>query len=119
MFEILVVDSFDAAHCIRGYKGSCEKLHGHTYKVEARFRKAGLDDQGLSIDFREAKSSLKYILDYLDHTFINDLPEFQVDNASAENIAKFIYSRLKETFNEALYNVTVWETPTSAVTYWE
>lgn len=119
VFEICVLDSFDAAHCIRGYQGSCERLHGHTYKVEARFRKAGLDDQGLSLDFRVVKSRLSEVTDYLDHTYINELPEFEVDNASAENIAKFIYHRLKESFTDAVYSVTVWETPTSAVTYWE
>jgi 6-pyruvoyltetrahydropterin/6-carboxytetrahydropterin synthase len=119
MFKILVIDTFDAAHCIRGYQGSCERVHGHTYKIEAKFRKSGLDDIGLSIDFRTVKSCLKDILGYLDHTFINELPEFKVDNASAENIAKFIYNRLKESFADEVYQITVWETPTSAVTYWE
>jgi 6-pyruvoyltetrahydropterin/6-carboxytetrahydropterin synthase len=119
VFEILVLDTFDSAHCIRGYQGSCERIHGHTYKVEARLRKAELDEQGLSFDFRLVKARLAKILDYLDHTFINDLPEFQVDNASAENISRFIYNRLKEHFGESVYSVTVWETPTSAATYWD
>lgn len=119
MFEILVLDTFDAAHCIRGYQGSCERVHGHTYKVELRLRKADLDSQGLSIDFKLVKSHLREVTSYLDHNFINELPEFKVDNASAENIAKFIYNRLKEPFGKLIHSVTVWETPTSAVSYWE
>ena len=35
MFEILAEEKFDAAHCLRGYSGNCERLHGHTYKVQA------------------------------------------------------------------------------------
>ena len=118
MFEISIEDTFDAAHCLRGYDGNCSRLHGHTYKVCASFRSGELDTSGMSMDFRVAKKVLKPVLGYLDHQYINDLPEFSIDNPTAENLARFIYNRVKSQLPQ-LYSVSVWETPTSCATYFE
>ncbi|MDH7601045.1 MAG: 6-carboxytetrahydropterin synthase QueD [Armatimonadota bacterium] len=118
MYEISIEDTFDSAHSLREYTGACRNLHGHTYRVTARFRLSQLDETGMALDFRKAKESLRSVLDYLDHKYINDLPEFAVQNPTAENIARFIYERLKP--NEPhLYSVSVWETATSCATYFE
>jgi len=118
MYEITVERSFDSAHCLRDYQGNCSRLHGHTYRVIARFRFASLDASGMTVDFRKVKQSLKAITDYLDHQYINDLPEFSVHNPTAENMAKFIYDRMKPDYTQ-LFSVGVWETPTSCATYYE
>ena len=118
MYEIAIEDTFDAAHCLRGYQGSCQRLHGHTYRVKIVFRIRSLDSLGMAIDFRQAKAHLKSALDYLDHQYINELPEFSILNPTAENISKFIYDRIKVEHSD-LYNVTVWETPTSSATYFD
>jgi len=118
MYEITVDDTFDAAHCLRDYSGSCRNLHGHTYRVSARFRLAGLDEYGMALDFRKAKEALRAVTDYLDHTYMNELPEFAAQNPTAENIARFIFDRLKTT-QPAIASVSVWETATSCATYFE
>lgn len=118
MYEIAVEHSFDAAHCLRDYDGSCRQLHGHTYRVRAAFRAESLEQTGLAVDFRAAKRLLKQTLDYLDHQYINDLPEFESLNPTAENIAKFIFDRVKGA-NPLLFSVSVWETPTSCATYYD
>ncbi len=118
MFEISIEDSFDAAHSLREYTGACRHLHSHTYKVMARFRLSQLDDMGMALDFRRAKEMLRSVIDYLDHKYINELPEFEVRNPTAENIAQFIYEKLKSK-EPHLYSVTVWETATSCATYFE
>ena len=118
MFEILIEDTFDAAHCLRGYQGDCERLHGHTYRAQVYIRSETLDGQGMSVDFRKAKAELGKALSQLDHSYLNDLPAFQESNPSAENLAKLVYSELSKTFPGQVHRVTVWETPTSAVTYW-
>ncbi|MCX8052438.1 MAG: 6-carboxytetrahydropterin synthase QueD [Armatimonadetes bacterium] len=118
MYEITIEDTFDAAHCLREYSGTCRNLHGHTYRVCARFRYTKLDESGIALDFRKAKQALRNVTDYLDHTYMNELPEFSVQNPTAENIARFIYCRLKETHPE-LASVSVWETATSCATYYE
>ena len=88
MYEIIVEDTFDSAHCLRGYEGPCERLHGHTYKVQACFKFKELQSSGMAIDFKFAKKALKQITDKLDHTMINELEPFKSINPTAENIAK-------------------------------
>ena len=118
MYEIAVEDTFDAAHCLRGYAGSCQRLHGHTYRVTASFRFASLEESGMAIDFRAAKDLLRTALDYMDHRYINELPEFSAQNPTAENIARFIFDRIKEQ-NAQLHSVSVRETAASCATYSE
>ena len=117
-YKITVENTFDAAHCIRGYTGSCERLHGHTYRVRACFKYESLDQAGMAIDFRVAKAALNSALDYMDHRYINELPEFSAQNPTAENVAKFIFDRIK-TLEGGIYSVSVWETPTSCATYYQ
>ncbi|MDO8681894.1 MAG: 6-carboxytetrahydropterin synthase QueD [Armatimonadota bacterium] len=119
MFEILIEDSFDAAHNLRGYQGNCERLHGHTYRTQVFIRGKSLDEQGMSIDFRQAKTELASALAQLDHQYLNDLPLFQVENPSAENLARYIYNAMDKSFPGHVHRVTVWETPTSAASYWK
>ena len=118
MYEITIEDTFDSAHCLRGYDGQCSNLHGHTYRVQARFRFRELDASGMTVDFRKAKESLRSATDYLDHAYINELPEFSIHNPTAERIARFIFDCVKAIHSE-LASVSVWETPTSCATYYE
>lgn len=117
MYEIAVEDTFDAAHCLPDYQGSCRQLHGHTYRVKARFRVGSLENSGMAIDFRAAKTVLRSVLEYMDHCYINELPEFSAQNPTAENIARFIFERI-QTQHDQVWSVSVWETPTSCATYY-
>ena len=117
MYELTVEDTFDAAHYLRGYQGACERLHGHTYRIQATLRTPDINDTGISVDFRDIKSGLKDIVAELDHQCLNDLPVFSTTNPSAENIAKYIFDRLSALFGGRVFKVTVWETPTSAAAY--
>jgi len=122
MYEILIKGDFSSAHNLRGYKGRCEEVHGHSWKVEARFEKEDLNDIGISVDFVTLKSRLKNILKKLDHTHLNKIGAFKTINPSAENIARFIYVKLKDSIKEKglfLKSVSVWESETSCATYYE
>jgi 6-pyruvoyltetrahydropterin/6-carboxytetrahydropterin synthase len=122
MYEILIKGDFSSAHNLRGYKGRCEAVHGHTWKVEARFEKAELNDIGISVDFVILKSKLRNILKKLDHTHLNKIAVFKKQNPSAENIARHIYAKLKVSIKEKgliLKSVSVWESETSCATYYE
>ena len=52
MYEVLVKSGFSGAHHLRGYRGRCEKLHGHNWNVEARFETDTLDDIGMAMILR-------------------------------------------------------------------
>ncbi len=120
MYEISVERHFDAAHFLRGYKGKCEALHGHRFKVVARVSAPGLDDIGLAYDFTDLKQHLDDILSRFDHTCLNEVPPFDEINPSSENIAATIYDELGRRLAAAplsLSGVEVWESPNTGVTY--
>ena len=120
MFAIAVEMDFDAAHSLRGYKGKCETLHGHCFKVVATVKGNKLDDIGLAYDFTLLKKNLGEIIAKYDHTNLNDVSPFTRINPSSENIAVTIYNELKEELTGApvsLDNIEVWESPHSRVTY--
>lgn len=110
-------DTFDAAHCLPDDTGNCRRLHGHTYRVAARFRFGSIDGAGMAIDFREAKAALRDVLGEFDHQYINDLPAFAGRNPTAESIAEYICRRIGGRL-PSVYSVSVWETATSCATYY-
>jgi len=122
MYEILIKSDFSGAHNLRGYKGRCEKLHGHNWKIEARFETDTLDKIGMAVDFKILKSKLKNVLKKVDHAYLNKLNAFKRENPSAENIAKYIYEGLRSSIRKkglSLKSVSVWESETSCATYYE
>ncbi|MDH7568173.1 MAG: 6-carboxytetrahydropterin synthase QueD [Armatimonadota bacterium] len=113
MFEIGARVHFDAAHCLRGYAGKCERLHGHRFEVEAVVAADKLDSVGLAFDFADLKRLLRELCEELDHTNLNELPAFQEQNTSSENLARYCYQRLASGLpsHVRLRWVTVWESP--------
>ena len=121
MFEVSVEQTFAAGHALRNYKGKCENVHGHNYRVRITIQGDQLDSTGLLVDFLDVKSLIGDVVDYLDHQFINDLPPFTELNPSAENIAKYFYDRLsgglKNDVPVRVAEVKIWETDTSSAVY--
>lgn len=122
MYEICVEDDFSAAHNLRDYKGKCEKLHGHNYRVQVFIRGEKLDKSGLLADFVEIKKALKKVLDKLDHRYLNEVPPFDKLNPTAENISQYIFESYQSPVTShqlQVYKVTVWESDTSSASYTE
>jgi 6-pyruvoyltetrahydropterin/6-carboxytetrahydropterin synthase len=121
LFEVKIICDFAAAHLLRNFRGKCEHLHGHNWKVEVVVRGHRLNESEILLDFGELKQAAREIMDELDHKFLNDLPAFKTLNPSSENIAKYIYKRLSERFNGNafwVYSVSAWESPSSCATYY-
>ena len=47
MFEVSVEQTFAAGHALRNYKGKCENVHGHNYRVRVTLEGPQLDAIGL------------------------------------------------------------------------
>jgi len=121
MFDAKVILRFSAAHFLKDYPGNCARLHGHNWKVIATVRTEELNELGFVIDFRDLKKELRSILDEIDHSLINDHPYFKKINPSSENIAKWIFKKLKvkiENNRLTLFSVEVAETENSSVIYY-
>jgi 6-pyruvoyltetrahydropterin/6-carboxytetrahydropterin synthase len=121
MFEVTVEQTFAAGHALRNYRGKCENVHGHNYRVRVTVQGNQLDGTGLLVDFLDVNRLISGTVEYLDHQFINDLPPFDDLNPSAENIAKYFYERiaggLKSEVDARVSQVQVWETDTSSAVY--
>jgi len=121
MYKVKVVSGFSAAHFLREYKGKCEELHGHNWKVEAHVASEQLDALGMVMDFTELKNLLAEVISEFDHVLINDLEYFKQHNPTSEYIAFYIFNKLKAKLSEPLVldQVRVWEKDTSCATYHE
>ena len=120
MYEITVLSHFSAAHRLRYLHGKCEELHGHNWKIEVVLSSDRLNKEGVVIDFQILKQKLEKVLKPLDHTYLNDLPYFSGEEPSSENIAKYIFDKLKKDLKghrAHLKRVTAWESETACATY--
>ena len=118
MFRLRVEATFDAAHnVLASFSGKCEKLHGHTWRVELFVLGEKIDQNGMVIDFSILKSALEKITEKLDHTYLNEIKE--IGNPTSENIAKYIFDGLKKTLPKTpnLEKIRVWESPKSWCEY--
>lgn len=122
MYEVSVDETFAAAHNLRNYKGKCENLHGHNYKVRVTLAGKELDAAGLLYDFVHLKQVIQGVIRSLDHKYLNELPPFDVLNPSAENIARFVYDQTAKQLHAnangtGVASITVWESDVTSATY--
>jgi len=124
MYELTVEASFSAAHQLRDYKGRCERLHGHNWRVQVTIASERLNEIGIAMDFHELRRIINDTISGLDHSFLNELFPFTEINPSSENIAKWIYDSIKKKIEKDhkginLTSVTVFESDTASATYYE
>jgi 6-pyruvoyltetrahydropterin/6-carboxytetrahydropterin synthase len=122
MFEVAVEQGFASAHALRNYKGRCENVHGHNWKVRVVIEGEKLDETGMLVDFLDVKSWMGEILDRIDHQFLNEIPPFDVVNPSAENIAEYFYRQMTGRLQVMpvpvrIREVKIWETEIQSATY--
>lgn len=105
--------TFDAAHFLTKYHGKCENLHGHTYRLRVTVE-GPVGEEGMVVDFKVLKNLVKEkVIDKYDHQSLNDFFE----NPSAELIAIQVWNDLVKELPVKLYEVILWETADSFVTY--
>jgi len=109
--------TMSSAHFLPFYAGECSNVHGHTWRIRARWRCLTTDKDavGIAIDFKALKIALRVVTRKLDHNLLNKT----ILQPTAENIAEHIYHELQKsaTASEHLLDVQVYESPTSSVRY--
>jgi len=122
MFEVSVEQVFAAGHALRNYKGKCENIHGHNWRVQVVIEGERLDDTGLLVDFIDVKDLMGSVIARLDHQFLNEVAPFDVTNPSAENIAEYFYQEMRAGLAGTpvpvkIREVKIWETDIQSATY--
>ena len=99
MYEVTVKTGFSAAHQLRYYDGKYENLHGHNWTAIVTVETNELDKIGLGVDFVVLKKNVADILSRLDYKNINEVPPFDTENPSAENISRWLFGELATLIN--------------------
>jgi 6-pyruvoyl-tetrahydropterin synthase len=97
MFSVTVRDHMMIAHSLRGAAfGPAQRLHGATYVIDATFRRADLDADGVVVDIGRASDALRAVLADLDYRNLDAEPAFADLNTTTEQLARVIADRLVE-----------------------
>jgi 6-pyruvoyl-tetrahydropterin synthase len=97
VFSVTVRDHMMIAHSLRGEMfGPAQRLHGATYVVDATFRRAALDADGVVVDIGRAAEELRAVVAELNYRNLDDEPAFAGVNTSTEALARVIADRLAE-----------------------
>jgi 6-pyruvoyltetrahydropterin/6-carboxytetrahydropterin synthase len=99
MYDVTVKTGFAAAHQLRLYDGKYENLHGHNWTAQVTVEADELDPIGVGIDFVKLKAMVEKNLSELNYHNINEVPPFDEQNPSAENIARWLFLKLKVEVN--------------------
>ncbi len=114
--EIYKAFHIEAAHRLpnvpAGHK--CSRLHGHSFQVQIHVSGPVDSKAGWVMDFADLKAAFMPLFEILDHHCLNDIPG--LDNPTSENLARWIWTRLKPSL-PALSKVVIAETCTSGCVY--
>jgi 6-pyruvoyl-tetrahydropterin synthase len=97
VFSVTVRDHVMIAHSLPGEVfGPAQRLHGATYVVDAAFRRAELDADGIVVDIGRAAAGLRAVLADLNYRNLDDEPDFAGVTTSTEVLARTIADRLAD-----------------------
>jgi len=115
MYRISKQFSFSASHILDHLPSDhpCARIHGHNYLVTTHLKSDSLNQYGFVKDYKSLAFVKQMIDETLDHQHLNDR---MCVPPTSENIARFLYDRLKPEIPE-LYAVEVSETPQTTCIY--
>jgi 6-pyruvoyl-tetrahydropterin synthase len=97
VFSVTVRDHMMIAHSLRGEVfGPAQRLHGATYVVDATFRRADLDSDGIVVDIGRAAEALRAVVGELSYRNLDDEADFAGTNTTTEALAKHVADRLAD-----------------------
>jgi len=121
MISVTKIFRFEYAHRLPFYNGECNRLHGHSGKLEVEVTADGLvgggHDRGMVVDFRKLSELVeKEVIQLLDHSCLNDYSS----NPTCEIMLSWIVDRLRAPLRDAglaLVSLRMWETETTFATW--
>jgi 6-pyruvoyl-tetrahydropterin synthase len=97
VFSVTIRDHMMIAHSLRGEVfGPAQGLHGATYVVDATFRRATLDADGIVVDIGRAGQVVRAVLGELGYRNLDDEAELADLNTTTEELARVVADRLAD-----------------------
>jgi 6-pyruvoyl-tetrahydropterin synthase len=121
VFGVTVRDHMMIAHSLRGETfGPAQRLHGATYVVDATFRRAELDADGIVVDIGRATEELRAVVSALTYRNLDYEPALSGINTTTETLARLVADRLAERMHDIVLDgitVTLHESHIASATY--
>ena len=95
MFTIRVEIRFRASHQLTLPDGSKEPVHHHDWVVTAEVGSKKLDNMGVVMNFQKLKAMMESAVADFDNAAVESVDYFRQNNPSAENVARYIYEKLR------------------------
>jgi 6-pyruvoyl-tetrahydropterin synthase len=97
VFSVTVRDHMLIAHTLRGEVfGPAQRLHGATYVVDATFRRADVDADGIVVDIGRAAEALRAVVGELGYRNLDDEADLAGMNTTTEALARVVADRLAD-----------------------
>jgi 6-pyruvoyl-tetrahydropterin synthase len=97
VFSVTVRDHMMIAHSLHGEVfGPAQRLHGATYVVDATFRRATLDADGIVVDIGRAAEALRGVIAELSYRNLDDEMALAGMNTTTEALAQVVADRLAD-----------------------
>jgi len=116
MFEVGVVTQFEAAHRLVGNFGPAQRVHGHTYRVEATVHGMTLASDGTLFDITLLQDALGAVVNQLHYQNLDEIDGLNTRNTTAEVVADYIWQHVAPRLhNVGLLDlrIAVWESPSA------
>lgn len=116
MFEVGVVAQFEAAHRLVGDFGPAQRMHGHTYRVEAIVHGTTLKSDGTLFDITVLHDALGAVVKQLHYQNLDDIAGLNTRNTTAEVVADYIWNQVAPALRHVGLidlRIAVWESPSA------
>ncbi len=121
MYKLSIETAISAAHFLKEYSGACSRVHGHNWKIQVTVSATRTDRADMVIDFKDLKDLTWQVVGKFDHQMINEVPPFDGQNPTAENLSRYFYHEIARLLPEhvSMYSIRLWETEKYLLEYSE
>lgn len=120
MYEVGVVAQFEAAHRLVGDFGPAQRMHGHTYRVEAVVIGRQLQADGTLFNITRLQAALQQVIATLHYQNLDDIPGLNARNTTAEVVADYVAEQIAPALHRlglTQLRVAVWESAQAWAAY--
>ncbi len=94
--------------------------HGHDYSIEVKLTGDIDPETGMIYSLEDLDKIMKLVIEDLDHKRLDiEVPYFENDQPTGENIAKYIWNKIKLSLSDKLIHLKLSETSNSYFEYYE
>ncbi len=94
--------------------------HGHDYYVHVKVAGDIDPESGMILNLQELDKTVNIVIDELDHRRLDiEVPYFEANQPTGENIAKYMWERIKPDLGDKLIHLKLSETSNSYFEYYE